>query len=54
MLKFEFESLREIESLLKQILGENLKSTLDLIKNGEVDKEAFLNLDSSHLKEMGY
>ena len=41
-----------MESLLKKILGDNVEGTLDLMKEEEVDEEAFLNLDSSHLKEM--
>ena len=53
MLQFEFESLGKMESLLKKILGDNVECTLDLMKEEEVDEEAFLNLDSSHLKEMG-
>ena len=53
MLHFEFESLRKMESLLKKILWHNVEGMLDLMKEGEVDEEAFLNLDSSHLKEMG-
>ena len=53
MLQFEFESLEKMESLLKKILGDNVKGTLDQMKEEEVDKETFLNLDNSHLKEMG-
>ena len=44
---------KKMESLLKKILGDNVKGTLDLMEKEEVDEEAFLNLDSSHLKEMG-
>ena len=54
MLQFEFESLGKMESLLKKILGDNVEGTLDLMKEEEVDEEAYLNLDISHLKEMGY
>ena len=39
MLQFEFESLREMESLLKKILGDNVEGTLDLMKEEEVDEE---------------
>ena len=53
MLQFEFESLEKMESLLKKILGDNVEGTLDLMKEEEVDEETFLNLDNSHLKEMG-
>ena len=53
MLQFEFESLGKMESLLKKILGDNVEGTLDLMKEEEVDEETFLNLDNSHLKEMG-
>ena len=53
MLHFEFKSLRKVESLLKNSLGDNVEGTLDLMKEKEVDEEAFLNLESSHLKEMG-
>ena len=53
MLQFEFESLEKMESLLKKILGDNVEGTLDLMKKEEVDEEAFLNLDYSHLKKMG-
>ena len=45
MLHFEFES--------KKILGDNVEGTLDLMKEEEVDEDEFLNLNSSHLKEMG-
>ena len=51
MLQFEFESLEKMESLLKKILGDNIKGTLDLMKKEEVEEEAFLNLDYSHLKK---
>ena len=53
MLQFEFESLEKMESLLKKILGDNVEGTLNQMKEEEVDKETFLNLDNSHLKEMG-
>ena len=53
MLQFELESLRKIESLLKKFLGDNVEGTLDLMEEEEVDEETFLNLDCSHLKEMG-
>ena len=54
MLQFEFESLGKMESLLKKILGDgNIEGTLDLMKKEEIDEESFLNLESSHLKEMG-
>ena len=39
-----------MESLLKNLLGDNFEGTLYLTKE---DEEAFLNLDCSHLKEMG-
>ena len=42
-----------MESLLKKILGDNIEGTLDLMKKEEIHEEAFLNLESSHLKEMG-
>ena len=42
-----------LESLMKKFLGDNVEGTLDLMKEEEVDEEAFLNLDCSHLKEMG-
>ena len=54
MLQFELESLRKIESLLKKFLGDNVEGTLDLMEEEEVDEETFLNLDCSHLKDMGY
>ena len=42
-----------MESLLKKILGDNIEGTLDPMKKEEIDEESFLNLESSHLKEMG-
>ena len=42
-----------MESLLKKILGDNIEGTLDLMKKEEIDEESFLNLERSHLKEMG-
>ena len=42
-----------MESLLKKILGDNVECSLHLMEKEEVDEEVFLNLESSHLKEMG-
>ena len=53
MLQFEFESLGKMESLLKNILGDNVRGTLDLMKEEEIEEKGFLNLDCSYLKEMG-
>ena len=43
---------QKLYSNIKKILGDNVGGTLDLMKEEEVDEEAFLDLDSSHLKEM--
>ena len=42
-----------MENLLKTIIGSNFKGTLEIFDREEIDLEAFWNLTSLHLKEMG-
>ena len=42
-----------METLLKQVIGENYSGTLNIFRDEEVDMEAFYSLDSKTLKEIG-
>ena len=42
-----------MEKLLKTVIGSNFKGTFEIFDREEIDLEAFWNLTSLHLKEMG-